>query len=100
MTEQAAVTVRRDDSHHRYEAVLDGTIVGTIQFRTRPGRVILVHTETDAAYGGRGIGSTLAQAALEDLRARGEKAIVLCPFIKAWLAKHPDVYADTLADDA
>ena len=100
MTEQASVTVRRNEPLHRFEAELDGTIVGTIQYRVRPGTVILVHTETDAAYGGRGIGSRLAQTALEEIRARGEKAVVLCPFIKAWLQKHPGEYADILVADA
>jgi predicted GNAT family acetyltransferase len=100
MTEQAAVVVRRNEPLHRYEAELDGTIVGTIQYRLQLGTVILVHTETDAAYGGRGIGSTLAQTALEDLKSRGEKAVVLCPFINAWLTKHPDAYTDVVATDA
>jgi predicted GNAT family acetyltransferase len=98
MTEQAHVVVRRNDALHRFEAELDGTIVGTIQYRAQPGMVILVHTETDAAYGGRGIGSQLARAALEDLRSKGEKAVVVCPFIKAWLGKHPGAYSDVVTE--
>ena len=90
MSEQAAVTVHRDDENHHYEAVLDGKVAGFVQFRERAGRVILIHTETDPAFDGRGVGSALARAALDDVRARGEKAVVECPFIRSYIAKHPE----------
>jgi len=90
MTEQSAVVVHRNESNHHYEAELDGTVVGFVRYRNRPGQVVLIHTETDPAYEGHGIGTALARGALEDVRARGEKAVVLCPFIKAYVEKHPE----------
>ena len=96
MTEQAAVTVHRNESNHHYEAELDGKVVGFVRYRTRPGQVVLIHTETELEYEGRGIGGALARGALDDIRARGEKAVVLCPFIKAYVEKHPE-YQDLVA---
>ena len=96
MTEQAAVTVHRNESNHHYEAELDGKVVGFVRYRHRPGHVILIHTETDPEYEGRGVGGALAKAALDDVRARGEKAVVLCPFIRAYVEKHPE-YQDLVA---
>ena len=90
MTEQAAVAIHRNESNHRYEAELDGAVVGFVRYRHRPGQVVLIHTETDPAYEGHGVGSALARGALDDVRARGEKAVVLCPFIKAYVEKHPE----------
>ena len=96
MTEQAAVTVHRNESNHHFEAELDGKVVGFVRYRTRPGQVVLIHTETLPEYEGRGIGGALARGALDDIRARGEKAVVLCPFIKSYVAKHPE-YQDLVA---
>jgi uncharacterized protein len=96
MTEQAAVIVHRNESNHHYEAELDGKVVGFVRYRTRPGRVVLIHTETDPEYEGRGFGGALARGALDDIRARGEKAVLICPFITSFVAKHPQ-YQDLVA---
>jgi uncharacterized protein len=95
MSDEATVAVHRNDENHHYEAMLDGKVAGFVQFRQRPGRVILIHTETDPAYEGRGVGSALARAALDDVRARGDKAVVECPFITAYVARHPE-YQDVV----
>ena len=93
MSEQAAVSVHRNDDNHRYEATLDGKVAGFVQFRERAGRVILIHTETETADEGRGVGSALARSALDDVRDRGLKAVVECPFIRSYIERHPE-YAD------
>jgi predicted GNAT family acetyltransferase len=93
------VSVRRNDDNHRYEAVLDGTVVGFVRFRQRPGQVVLIHTETDQAYEGRGIGSALARGALDDIRTRGEKVEPQCPFIASYIKRHPE-YDDIVAPAA
>lgn len=74
----------------RYEAVLDGRVVGYSEYRqVRGDRLILFHTEVDPAISGRGIGSHLAAGALDDAIARGLRVTVKCPFISAWLRRHP-----------
>jgi len=100
MTDQPAVSVSRDDTGSRYQATLDGAPAGFIDFKLRGDRVALIHTETDPAFAGRGVGTALAVAALEDLRARGLKANVYCPFIKNYLARHPGQYDDVVAEIA
>ena len=42
------------------------------------------------ALEGRGIGSRLVRAALEKVRAEGLKVVALCPFVKAYIEKHPE----------
>jgi len=84
------VTVRRNDVNHRYEAQVDGTPAGFLDYRERDGEITLIHTETLAGFEGHGVGSTLARFALDDVRARGDKAVVLCPFVRSYLSKHPE----------
>ncbi len=95
MTDDAAAQVIRNDDEHRYQLVLDDQVVGFADFRLRPGYLVFVHTETDPHFEGRGFGSALASGALDDVRARGEKIKVECPFIAAYIKRHPE-YADLL----
>jgi predicted GNAT family acetyltransferase len=82
----------------RYEFWLGATRAGLIEYRSQPGVVVLVHTEVDPAFAGQGLGERLVAGALEDLRARGLKLVPLCPFVRAYLRRHPD-QADLVAGD-
>jgi predicted GNAT family acetyltransferase len=89
MSEAGATRVARNDDRHRYEASIDGRVVGFSQYRLRPGQVIFTHTEIEPEYEGLGIGSALASAALDDVRSRGERVVPLCPFIAGYIKRHP-----------
>ena len=60
--------------------------------------VFLVHTEVDPAFAGQGLGERLVAGALEDLRACGLKLVPQCPFVRAYLRRHPD-QTDLVAGD-
>jgi hypothetical protein len=92
MTE-AAIEVRDNPDEDRYELFVDGVLAGVAEYRDRGGRRIFVHTEVDDAYAGRGLGNRLAKAALDDALARDLHVVPRCPFIRAWLARHPDYAA-------
>ena len=80
----------------RYEVSLDGEPAGFAEYRLRDGRVIFAHTEVDSAFEGHGLGSSLARGALDDVRNRGLQAVPLCPFIAAYIERHPE-YQDLVA---
>jgi predicted GNAT family acetyltransferase len=60
-----------------------------------PGAVVLVHTEVSSSSEGHGLGSVLVAGALEDIRARGLRVVPLCPFVSAYIRRHPE-YADLI----
>jgi predicted GNAT family acetyltransferase len=92
------MTVRDNPAELRYE-LLDGeAVVGEIRYRRRPGAVVLVHTEVDPAHEGQGLASLLVAEALRDLHARGLRVIPVCPYVRAWLHRHPE-QADLLVPD-
>jgi uncharacterized protein len=74
----------------RYEIRVDGGLAGFAEYERRDGAVVFTHTEVDPAFEGRGIGGALARGALDDVRAKGDPVVPLCPFIKKWIGKHPD----------
>jgi len=74
----------------RYEALLADDLVGFSEYRVLHGRLAFLHTEVDDRYEGRGFGRRLAKAALDDVRARGLKVTPICPFIAAYIKRHPE----------
>ena len=88
--------VRHNTDRLRYEMVVDGAVVGFIQYNVRGGRIVLAHTEINPEYGGRGLATSLAWGALDDIRARGKCIVPICPFVESFIRKHPEY--DDLVD--
>jgi predicted GNAT family acetyltransferase len=86
--------VVNNKAHHRYELAVDGYIAATC-YKIADGAITFIHTEVPPELGGKGIGSKLIKGALGQVRADGLKVIAQCPFVKAYIEKHPD-YADLL----
>jgi predicted GNAT family acetyltransferase len=84
-----SVSVSDNPSESRYEASLDGRLVGIAEYDRDGDRIVFVHTEVDGSVKGRGVGSALAASALADARTRGFEIVVECPFISAYLRRHP-----------
>ncbi|MFN8099957.1 MAG: GNAT family N-acetyltransferase [Dermatophilaceae bacterium] len=85
------VAVTTNEDAHRYEARVDGALAGFAEYQLTRELIVFTHTEVDPAFEGRGVGGALARFALDDVRDRGERKVLpLCPFIKAWIGKHPD----------
>ena len=78
----------------RYEIRDGGQVLGHAAYRRSEGQVTFTHTVVEAE--GAGIGSRLVRAALDDARARGERVVAQCSFVRGWIDRHPD-YADLVA---
>jgi uncharacterized protein len=76
----------------RYEARVDGDLAGFLDYVAKRGRLALVHTEVLPAHRGKGVGDLLAQFALDDARRRGLWVIATCPFVRAYVERHPEVH--------
>ncbi len=86
-------TVRDNPDQNRFEISLDGALAGHAQYVRRGGRIYFVHTEIEEGHEGAGLGSALARGALDATRERGEPVVPLCPFIRAYIDRHPE-YAE------
>lgn len=73
----------------RYELRLGDRRIGLAAYHRRDDRIAFTHTEVDAACEGRGFGTRLVQGALDDARARGLEIVPLCPFVAAYVKRHP-----------
>ena len=98
MSDDTRVVVTDNPDEQRFEARVDGALAGFAEYKLREGVIVFTHTEVDDAYEGRGVGSVLARQALDAVREAGERRVVpRCPFIKAWIDRHPD-YRSLLHD--
>jgi predicted GNAT family acetyltransferase len=87
---------RDNEADSRFELNVDGSIA-FVTYRKSPGAITLVHTEVPPELGGKGIGSKLGRATLDEVRAQGRKLSVECDFIRNYMNKHPE-YDDLLAE--
>ena len=81
--------VRDNTQRGRFELDADGH-TAVAYYRRAPGTITFTHTEVPPALAGKGVGSRLAQGALEIVRGEGLKVIAECPFIAGFIAKHPE----------
>jgi predicted GNAT family acetyltransferase len=86
-------TVLVDDAPEleRFEARDEsGGLLGFAAYTLDGTTVVFIHTEVEPEHEGQGVASRLVQGALDLVRARGADVVALCPYTKAWIAKHPD----------
>lgn len=77
----------------RYELPIADEALALAYYGLEDGRAVLRHTEVPPEYGGQGIGTRLAHAVFELLRADGRRVIAKCPFMAAYAARHPEYAA-------
>ena len=77
----------------QYELTTGGGLA-FLTYRDSPrGHRVLIHTEGPPELQGKGIGSRLVKAVLEDARAHHRPIVPACAFVKSYLQRHPE-YAD------
>ena len=67
-----------------------GALAGLVTYQLTGNIIAYTHTEVEAEFEGKGVGSTLARAVMDDARARGRTVVPICPFLSGWLGKHPE----------
>jgi uncharacterized protein len=85
----AALRIVDNPAEGRYEARIGKKVVGFSTYRRVDDRIVFIHTETDPVVKSQGVASTLAAGALDDVRSRGLKVTPKCPFIAAYIKRHP-----------
>ncbi len=71
-----------NDTEGTYFIEDDGTRIGEMTYRVRPGKILIIHTGVEKAYARHGLGLKLVMRAVEDARAGGYKIKPYCPFAK------------------
>jgi predicted GNAT family acetyltransferase len=84
--------VTNNPTASRFEIRTDQGLAELV-YKQRGADLDLIHTEVPPPLEGRGYAAALATAALGFARREGMKVIPTCPYVKAFLQRHPE-YAD------
>lgn len=82
-------TLVNNEAAKQYEFDVDGKIAKIEYIRTTD-KIFLTHTEVPTTLEGKGIGSALVKAVLEDVKERDLTLVPLCPFVAAYIKRHPE----------
>lgn len=74
----------------RYELHVGGYIALAEYIINNEGVVYMTHTEVPVELEGQGVGSELIEKSLTDIQDQGGKVFPLCPFVIAYIRRHPE----------
>ncbi len=95
--ESPRVTVRDNPAESRYELFVDDQFAGLATYVLRGETMTIPHAEVQPRFEGQGLGTRLAAFVLDDARERGLRVVPRCPFIAAFVKRHPE-YQDLVVD--
>jgi uncharacterized protein len=81
-----------EEAEQRFNATMDGTPAGSLQYAIKYGRLALIHTEVLPAFEGKGVGSSLVRFGIAEARRRGLRVIPTCPFVRSYVESHPETH--------
>ncbi|MEU8170134.1 GNAT family N-acetyltransferase [Micromonospora sp. NPDC049004] len=89
--------VEDNPAKNRFEILVDDALAGFTAYVPRGEVLVFTHTEVDRAFQGKGVGGALIRGTLDQVRTRGGRVVPQCPFVAAFIDKHPE-YADLVAE--
>jgi hypothetical protein len=81
--------VERNQDESRF-VIRTGKAIAELKYNEIGSQLILEHTEVPKALEGHGLAGALAHAALEHARANNLSVIPVCPYVIAYLSRHPE----------
>ncbi|NHF60268.1 N-acetyltransferase [Flavobacteriaceae bacterium TP-CH-4] len=81
----------------RFELKIDDQVAFTDYMISKQNIIYLTHTEVPNALEGQGVGSALVSKVLDHIKQTGLKMAPLCPFVAAYLKRHPEMADGLLA---
>ena len=90
--ESDPIVVENNKQRSRYEVRVDGKMA-VLTYARAGGQIVFLHTLVPEPLEGRGIASQLAHTALEDARAAHFQVVAQCPYVSAYVRRHPEYLA-------
>lgn len=82
---------------HRFELRMGQEVAAFSEYNALKDALLFTHTEVAPAFEGKGLGGRLITFALDEVRKRGLHVIPACPFVAAFIRKHPE-YLDLVTE--
>lgn len=92
MNKQSKPEVVHEPDNDRFAIHAEGE-TAVLDYQLFKDKIVYTHTGVPTALEGRGIGSRLVRYGLDWARAEGLRVVPVCPFVAAYIQRHPE-YAD------
>lgn len=79
----------------RFEAELEPGKFAIVEYMMAGKNIIFSHTEVPIGYEGQGIASKMSKHALDYAKDNGLKVQALCPYVAAYVRRHPEYQSIT-----
>ncbi|MDR0885258.1 MAG: N-acetyltransferase [Clostridiales Family XIII bacterium] len=87
------------DSNWIYAKDAHGNVIAEVTYPVlKPGIVVINHTYVDGSLRGQGIAGELMEVCYDEIKSKGEKALLVCPYAVRWYSEHPK-YNDIVIED-
>jgi len=81
--------VRDNRELDQFEITVNGE-TAFLAYERMAGALALIHTEVPPNLRGHHVGDALVQAAFDAARTEHLRIVPICPFVKAYMRRHPD----------
>ena len=95
---QPEIRVHDDPKRGAFIIEVDGVEAGLAEYHLRGDLQFFVHTEIGDDYEGKGLGQVLVRTALDEVRGTGRRIVPACPFVDAFIRRHPE-YGDMVDEE-
>ncbi|MDN3656118.1 GNAT family N-acetyltransferase [Ferruginibacter paludis] len=83
------INVTNNKEQKRFEVDLEGE-VAFIEYKFYKGDIAFMHSLVPESFRGKGVGTTLARAALEYANSEKLKVMLYCPFVSKFVKEHEE----------
>lgn len=83
------LTIQNNTGAQRFEARLEGQ-TAVAEYHLKNDIIIFTHTEVPEVMEGQGVASRLIKNALDTSRDERYQVVPLCPFVAAYIRRHPE----------
>lgn len=92
------ITYTETDSKGRYAAAVESKMAEAELTTSKVSDTLIIadHTSVPDSMRGYGVGRALAEQLIADARAKGQRIVPLCPFVRAHAMKHREELADVI----
>jgi len=88
------VEVAHNAAQKRFEIQL-GDQIAMVKYILGSSEIIFTHTEVPEAFEGQGVASKIAKVAVEYAKAQGLRIRPMCPYMAAYIQRHPEYHSIT-----
>ncbi len=83
------IPLTNNEVSRQFELVVDN-FKAKIEYDLQKDRMFLTHTEVPPALEGKGVGNAIVEKTLRYMEENNLKLVPLCPFVAAYVKKHPE----------